>query len=89
MNQINAMILCLIFKLKITIEHLYEKISILRKKHLINERYTCGRIGAHGIWIRGEVSARVVFLENSDLSQVLDSNIHLHIHNSLYFSVKI
>ena len=41
----------------IRIEYLYEKISILHKKQLINERYTCGNIGAHGIQIRGEVGA--------------------------------
>ena len=33
----------------VRIEHFYEKISILRKKYLINERYTCGKIGVHGI----------------------------------------
>ena len=32
----------------------------------INERYTCGKIGAHGIQIRSEVGARVGFLETDD-----------------------
>ena len=42
-------------------EHLYEKISILRKKQLINERYTYGKIGAHKIrQIRGKVGAHVL-----------------------------
>ena len=49
----------MICNLTIRIEHLYEKISILRKKQLINKRYTCGQIGAHGIQIRGEVGAHV------------------------------
>ena len=39
----------LIFNLTIIIEDLYVKISIYRKKQLINERYTCDKIGAHGI----------------------------------------
>ena len=34
--------------------------SILRKKQLINERYTFGKIGAHEIQIRGEVGAHVL-----------------------------
>ena len=34
--------------------------SILRKKQLINERYTCDKIGAHGIQIRGKVGAHVL-----------------------------
>ena len=37
-----------------------KKISILRKKHLINEGYTCGKIGTHGLQIRGEVGPHVV-----------------------------
>ena len=41
-------------------KHLYERISILRKKQLINERSTCGKIGEHGIQIRGEVGAHVL-----------------------------
>ena len=56
----------MILNLKIIIEHLYGKLSILHKKHLINERYTCGKIGAHGFIIIGEVDARVVFLETGD-----------------------
>ena len=48
------------FKLKIRKEFLYEKISILREKQLINERYTCGKIGAHGIQIRGKVGTHVL-----------------------------
>ena len=47
----------------IRIEHLYKKKGIL---HLINEGYTCGKIGAHGIQIRGEFGTRVVFLETGD-----------------------
>ena len=76
----------------IKIEHFYEKINNSRKKHLINERYTCEKIGAQGIQLRGEVGARVVFWKTGDWShsdQVLNSNIYLNIHNSLYFSVKI
>ena len=55
------------FNLAIKVEHLYEKISILRKKYLFNERYTCDKIDAHGFQIRGEVGARVsnVFLINT------------------------
>ena len=34
--------------------------SILRKKQLTYERYTCGKIGAHGIQIGGEVGAQVL-----------------------------
>ena len=59
----------LIFNLTISIEHLYERMSILRKKYLINERYTCGKIGADGIQIRGEVGAHV-FLDAGDWSQL-------------------
>ena len=44
----------------IRIKYLYEKISISRKNHLINERYTCGKIDAHGFQIRGEVGALVL-----------------------------
>ena len=33
--------------------------NISRKKHFINERYTCGKIGAHGIQITGKVGAHV------------------------------
>ena len=47
-------------------KHFHEKINVSRKKHLINERNTCGKIDAHGIQIRSEVSARVVFLETGD-----------------------
>ena len=54
------MFLFLIFNLTIRIENLYRKTSILRNKQLINERYTCGEIGAHGIQIRGEFSAHVL-----------------------------
>ena len=43
---------------------LYEKISILRKKHLNNERYTCSKIGAHGIQIRGEFGPRIFNVNN-------------------------
>ena len=50
-------------------EHLYGKINISREKHLINERYF-GKIGAHGIQIRGEIGERVLFLETGDWSQV-------------------
>ena len=67
------------------LEQLNEKINIIHKKHLINERYTCGKISAHGIQIRGEVGVDVVFLETGDwikrLDQVLNSNIHLNIYN--------
>ena len=63
----------MIFNLTIRIEYLYDKISILHKKYLNNERYTCGKIGADEIQIRGEVGTRVVFLETGDRSQVLGS----------------
>ena len=56
---------------------MHEKISILRKQHLINERYTYGKIGAHGIQIVTEVKC-------SD--QVLNENIDFNIYKSLYFS---
>ena len=46
--------------LTIRIECLYEKISILRKKQLINKRYTRGKIGAHGIQITGKVGIHVL-----------------------------
>ena len=36
------------------------KTRILRKKQLFNEWYTCGKIGAHGIQIRGEVGGHVL-----------------------------
>ena len=48
----------------IRIENLYEKISILREKHLINERYTRGKINAQGTQIKGEVGARVSNVNN-------------------------
>ena len=44
----------------IRIEYLYGKITILRKRLIINERYICGKIGAHGIQIRGEVGVHVL-----------------------------
>ena len=50
----------LIFQLTIKIEYLYERISFLRKKQWIKERYTSGGIGAHGIQIRCEVGAHVL-----------------------------
>ena len=50
----------MIFKLTIRIEYLHGKMSILRKKQLINERYTPGKIDADGIQIRGEVGAHVL-----------------------------
>ena len=43
----------------IRIEYSFEKMKILREKQLISERYTCSKIGAHGIHIRGEVGAHV------------------------------
>ena len=42
------------------IEYFYERISILRKKQLINKRYTCGKIVAPEIQIRGEVGAHAL-----------------------------
>ena len=50
------------------------KIRILLQKHSINERYIRREIGAPGIQIRGEVGARVVFLETGDWSQVFGSS---------------
>ena len=56
------------------------KKSILRGKQLINERYTCGKIRTHGIQIRSEVGAHVLYFWT--LVTVIKSLGCLHIENT-------